>query len=126
MASTIPYKTSSQSAVLKVISLGKLMSNVPSAAAELLAACTDTGFLYLDCTDWRGGLSAKQIAQLFQTSKALYDLPQEEKSAWAADHGHAEDMIVGYKEAGVGSGPMEGKREGFEGFMVSRLLLVSR
>jgi isopenicillin N synthase-like dioxygenase len=99
------------------------MSSPAAVAAELLAACTDTGFFYLDCTDWEdGSLSASQIQRLFQISKTLYDLPSEEKRAWAADHNHAEEMIVGYKEAGVGSGPVEGRKDGFEGFMVRKSL----
>lgn len=120
MESTAPSQTSSQSAILQVISLNKLMSDTASIASELLTACTDTGFLYLDCTNWNGTSSMTQIQQLFQTSKTLYDLPWEEKNAWAADHNHGEDMIVGYKEAGMGSGPVDGMKDGFEGFMVSR------
>jgi isopenicillin N synthase-like dioxygenase len=101
------------------------MSSPAAIAAELLAACTDTGFFYLDCTDWKdGSLSASQVQRLFQIIKTLYDLPQEEKSAWAADHHHSEEMIVGYKEAGVGPGPVEARKDGFEGFMVREFLSI--
>ncbi|KAM5437371.1 hypothetical protein McanCB49686_000261 [Microsporum canis] len=117
-STSIPSRPSPQSAILEVISLDKLMSNEAATVSKLLAACTDTGFFYLDCTDWKDGLSANQIKRLFQTSKALYDLAREEKNVWVADHNHAEDMIVGYKDAGMGSGPVEGKKDGFEGFMI--------
>lgn len=121
MEFNLSSEASNQSASLQVISLDKLMSDPVSIAPELLAACTDTGFFYIDCTDWNHGSSMNQIQQLFQTSKALYALTREEKGAWVADHNHSEDMIVGYKEAGMGSGPVEGRKDGFEGFMVSEI-----
>lgn len=111
-------KTASHDAILKVISLKKLMTGDEATSIELLKACKDVGFFYLDCNDWKEGAAADGISKMFKMSERLYDLPQEEKSEWAADKEHGGDMIVGYKQAGVSSGPVEGKKDGFEGFMV--------
>ncbi|KAF3394291.1 Oxidoreductase vrtI [Penicillium rolfsii] len=80
------------------------MSNLAAVATDLLAAS--------------GSLSASQVQRLFQITKDLYNLPRKTRSAWAADHHHAKEMIFGHKEAGFGPGPVEGRKDGFEGFMI--------
>lgn len=113
-----PTKTASHDAILKVISLKKLMIGDEATSIELLKACKDVGFFYLDCNDWEEGAAAYGVSKMFKMSERLYNLPREEKLKWAADKEHGGDMIVGYKQAGVSSGPVEGKKDGFEGFMI--------
>ncbi|TIC89610.1 hypothetical protein CH35J_012756 [Colletotrichum higginsianum] len=39
---------------------------------------------------------------------------------WLVDRDHDEHLVMGYKPAGHGNGPIEGKKDGFEGLMECR------
>lgn len=107
-------------AQLRTINIAKLMERDPEAMNELYQAGIESGFFYIDCTDHSNGELLKQAAEVHQIHKDTCDLPQEEKDKYTADHDHTvgEEIVCGYKRAGHQTGPVEGKRDGFEGFVV--------
>ncbi|KAF5027085.1 hypothetical protein F66182_797 [Fusarium sp. NRRL 66182] len=105
-------------AALRSISLQKLIDGDAEASAQLLKASTDLGFFYLDCQDVASGRIMEDVQNMYDLSIGFYDLPQEEKSKWFVDRDHDENLVFGYKHAGHGNGPVEGKKDGFEGTML--------
>ncbi|KAI2628695.1 gibberellin 20-oxidase [Hypoxylon sp. NC1633] len=104
---------------LRTISYKRLASNDPQTDKEILAACVEVGFFYLDFNDYESGRVVDEVNGLFQASRATYDLPQESKDQWIVDKDHGEDLpVCGYKRSGVSNGSIEGKKDGFEGIMV--------
>lgn len=104
---------------LRTISYTRLMQNEPQIDAEIIAACVEVGFFYLDFNGYASGRVIQEVDALFQASKETYDLPQEDKDTWIVDKDHGEDLpVCGYKRSGVSNGSVEGKKDGFEGIMV--------
>ncbi|KAJ5674726.1 uncharacterized protein N7477_004660 [Penicillium maclennaniae] len=105
---------------LKTISIKALMDGEPKAHEDLLAAGVDSGFFYLDCRDHPSADFLKRIREIHDAAMDWYDEPQSAKDKWAADHDHVkgEEIVCGYKPAGVHTGPVEGKRDGFEGTLL--------
>ncbi|KAJ5153483.1 uncharacterized protein N7482_009961 [Penicillium canariense] len=105
---------------LKTVSIKALMDGNPKVHEDLLAAGVDSGFFYLDCRDHPSGDFLQRIRQIHDAAMEWYDEPQSAKDKWAADHDHikGEEIVCGYKPAGVHTGPVEGKRDGFEGTLV--------
>ncbi|TDZ13860.1 2-oxoglutarate-dependent dioxygenase gloE [Colletotrichum orbiculare MAFF 240422] len=111
-------KISLVDADLRVISLQKLLNGDLSSRRSLLQACTDLGFFYLDCQDVFSGQVMQDVQNMYEMATSFYDLPQEEKSVWLVDRDHDEKLVMGYKPAGHGNGPIDGKKDGFEGLML--------
>ncbi|KAI1873499.1 hypothetical protein JX265_005121 [Neoarthrinium moseri] len=103
---------------LRVVSLQKLIEGDKDTTSILLKACTDLGFFYLDCREVLSGRYTEDVTNMYALAKDFYDMPQEEKSKWLVDRDHDEHMVMGYKPAGHGNGPVEGKKDGFEGLML--------
>ncbi|KAF5515182.1 2-oxoglutarate-dependent dioxygenase gloE [Colletotrichum siamense] len=120
MSAQIPLteKVAKEDADLRVVSLQKLMDGDASVKEDLLKACTDLGFFYLDCRHVASGRIMKEVQDMYTLATSFYDLPQEEKSRWLVDRDHDEHLVMGYKPAGHGNGPVEGKKDGFEGLML--------
>jgi isopenicillin N synthase-like dioxygenase len=105
-------------AALRVISLQKLIDGDETTESELLKACKDLGFFYLDCRGVHSGRIENEVGSMYSLAKDFYDMTQEEKSRWLVDRDHDEHLVMGYKPAGHGNGPVKGKKDGFEGLMV--------
>ncbi|KAK2752024.1 2og-fe oxygenase family protein [Colletotrichum kahawae] len=120
MSAQIPLteKVAKEDADLRVVSLQKLMDGDASVKEDLLKACTDLGFFYLDCRNVASGRIMKEVQDMYTLATSFYDLAQEEKSRWLVDRDHDEHLVMGYKPAGHGNGPVEGKKDGFEGLML--------
>ncbi|KAL3417256.1 2og-fe oxygenase family protein [Phlyctema vagabunda] len=109
---------SKEDASLRVVSLQKLIDGDQTAVTELLNACTELGFFYLNCNGPTSEYVVDQVRSLLELSVEVFDIPQEEKLIWAVDRDHDEHLIMGYKQAGHANGPVEGKKDGFEAFML--------
>ena len=96
---TTPYlhseKVAKEDAALQDISLQKLLDGDQETSAELLKACTDLGFFYLDCRDVSGGKIMEQVQAMYDLATGFYDMTQEEKSKWLVDRDHDEDLVMG-------------------------------
>ena len=96
---TTPYlhsdKVAKEDAALQVISLQKLLDGDQETSAELLKACKDLGFFYLDCRNVSGGKIMEQVQEMYDLATGFYDMSQEEKSRWLVDRDHDEDLVMG-------------------------------
>ncbi|KAH8635731.1 hypothetical protein IG631_11132 [Alternaria alternata] len=110
--------TTKKDVALGVISLQSLIDRDSSTEAVLLKACTDLGFFYLNCVDGCSGRILEDVQAMYSLATNFYDLPQEAKSEWLVDRDHDEHLVMGYKPAGHGNGPIEGVKDGFEGLML--------
>ncbi|KAF9870659.1 hypothetical protein CkaCkLH20_11965 [Colletotrichum karsti] len=118
LPSALSERIAKEDADLRVVSLQKLMDGDDSANDDLLKACTDLGFFYLDCRHVASGRVMQEVQDMYSLATSFYDLPQEAKSEWLVDRDHDEHLVMGYKPAGHGNGPVEGKKDGFEGLML--------
>ncbi|KAK2610030.1 hypothetical protein N8I77_003490 [Diaporthe amygdali] len=120
MASSVvlPEKVAKDDADLRVVSLQGLLDGDEGAKENLLKACTDLGFFYLDCRDVASGQVMRDVEEMYSLSKSFFDLSQEDKLEWFVDRDHDENLVMGYKPAGHGNGPVEGIKDGFEGLML--------
>ncbi|CAJ0553059.1 Ff.00g115710.m01.CDS01 [Fusarium sp. VM40] len=105
-------------AALRVISMQKLIDGDKETSIQLFKACTGLGFFYLDCREVASGGLMKEVQSMYELATSFYDLPQEEKLKWFVDRDHDADLVFGYKPAGHGNGPVQGKKDGFEGSML--------
>lgn len=71
------------------------MDGEQSAQENLLKACTDLGFFYLDCRDVDSGRVVQDVQNMYTLAKAFYDLPQEKKNEYFVDRDHDEDLVFG-------------------------------
>ncbi|KAJ3962694.1 hypothetical protein N0V92_000588 [Colletotrichum tropicale] len=117
----------SQDADLVTISIGKIMECDKTAEESLLNASKDLGFFYLDVRDHPSREVMKQIEIAASTALQFYDLPQSQKSTWEVnkDHVSGEEIIGGYKPAGIQTGSVAGKGDGFEGFLIFEHALMN-
>ncbi|XEV01654.1 hypothetical protein FSHL1_006941 [Fusarium sambucinum] len=105
-------------AALCVISMQKLIDGDEATINQLLKACKGLGFFYLDCRGVASGRLLEEVESMYELATSFYNLPQEEKLRWFVDRDHDEDLVFGYKPAGHGNGPVQGKKDGFEGLML--------
>ncbi|KAK1450477.1 gibberellin 20-oxidase [Colletotrichum melonis] len=115
---SLPDRVAEENAPLRVISLQQLIDGDEVCREHLLKACTDLGFFYLDCREVASGQVMANVQSMYDLAISFYDLPQDEKMAWLVDRDHDEHLVMGYKPAGHGNGPVEGKKDGFEGLML--------
>ncbi|KAK2030378.1 putative gibberellin 3-beta hydroxylase [Colletotrichum zoysiae] len=113
-------KVQDEVANLVTVSIGKIMQCDKTAEESLLEASKDLGFFYLDVRDHTSREVTKQIEIATASALQFYGLPQSEKSTWEVnkDHVAGEEIIGGYKPAGVQTGSVAGKGDGFEGFLI--------
>jgi isopenicillin N synthase-like dioxygenase len=91
----LPEEIAKEDADLRVVSLQGLMDGEKSAQDNLLRACTDLGFFYLDCRDVESGRVMQDVQNMYTLAKSFYDLPQETKNMWFVDRDHDEDLVLG-------------------------------
>ena len=91
----LPEKIAKEDADLRIVSLRGLMDGEKSAQENLLKACTDLGFFYLDCRDIDSGRVMQDVQNMYTLATSFYDLPQETKNKWFVDRDHDEDLVLG-------------------------------
>lgn len=91
----LPEKIAKEDADLRIVSLQGLMDGDKSAQENLLKACTDLGFFYLDCRDVDSGRVMQDVQNMYTLATSFYDLPQETKNKWFVDRDHDEDLVLG-------------------------------
>ena len=91
----LPEKIAKDDADLRVVSLQGLMDGEESAKENLLKACTDLGFFYLDCRDVGSGRVMQDVQNMYSLATSFYDLSQEDKNKWFVDRDHDEDLVMG-------------------------------
>lgn len=91
----LPEKIAKEDADLRVVSLQGLLDEDETAKENLLKACTDLGFFYLDCRDVHSGRVTEDVQNMYTLATSFYDLPQEAKNKWFVDRDHDEDLVMG-------------------------------
>lgn len=91
----LPAKIATEHADLQVVSLQGLLDEDETAKENLVKACTDLGFFYLDCRDVYSGRVMQDVQNMYTLAKSFYDLPQEAKDKWFVDRDHDEDLVMG-------------------------------
>lgn len=75
-------------AELRTISYNQLVAGDGDAAQELYKAGTESGFFYLDCTDHPSAPLLEYVEKLNKTFVDTFELPDDVKCKWQADHDH--------------------------------------
>ncbi|RGP61347.1 hypothetical protein FLONG3_10581 [Fusarium longipes] len=121
MSSTTDKSPGPQEANLHVLSFSSLLNGDKSELANLLSACEDHGFFYLDLRDEESGKILQQLEATWEIMKPWFSQPLEEKlKTKTISDAH------GFKPPGVQSGVNENTRDGFEALRISRVGLLSR
>ncbi|KPM44140.1 hypothetical protein AK830_g2475 [Neonectria ditissima] len=119
-ATTNPSPAPEQ-AQLHVLSFASLLKGDPNEAANLLSACENDGFFYLDIRDWESGAMLKDLEEAGRVTKEWFKQPLEQKlKTETLSDAH------GYKAPGVQSGVNENSRDGFEALRISRVNLLGQ
>ncbi|KAK9423240.1 putative Fe2OG dioxygenase domain-containing protein [Seiridium unicorne] len=72
-------------ASLTTISVSKLLEGDEASAAQLLKACTEVGFFYLDLRSPKTDDTLRDVEQLFKTADDLFNLDVDEKRQYNTD-----------------------------------------
>ncbi|TWU71817.1 hypothetical protein ED733_001403 [Metarhizium rileyi] len=107
----------SKQADLKSISLADLLSGDPSTASDLVTACKQNGFFYLDFRHASTCDTLKHADELADIGKSVFSLCLEEKEQYSTEK-YLPSRLFGYKRAGCSVGPFAGKKDGYESFSV--------
>jgi len=90
----LPQKVAREDASLRMISLQDLANGVKSSQNDLLRACTELGFFYLDCRDFDSGKVMERVQDMYSLGTSFFDLSQQEKSQWQVEE-HGEHLVMG-------------------------------
>jgi isopenicillin N synthase-like dioxygenase len=80
---------------LKAISLVKLLTGDQKSAKDLVQACKENGFFYLDFRDPSTSRSLQQVNELIDVGNAVFSLPLEEKEAYSTEK-YLPSRLLGY------------------------------
>ena len=80
---------------LKAISLVKLLAGDSESAKDLVQACKENGFFYLDFRGPSTSRSLKQVDELINVGNAVFSLPLEEKEAYSTEK-YLPSRLLGY------------------------------
>ncbi|CAD6565746.1 MAG: hypothetical protein ASARMPREDX12_006752 [Alectoria sarmentosa] len=105
---------------LHIISASDLLKDDPYVKKCLLAACQENGFFYLDYRS----TALEKLTELYGVAKDFFELSLEEKLKYDVE-GQGPEKYDGYKIAGRSTGPLVGKRDGFEAFTIPNNSLFS-
>lgn len=127
---------SDQCADLRSISLVKLLADDPESVKDLVQACKEKGFFYLDFNSPTTSQSLRQVDELVDVGNAVFKLPLEEKEAYSTEKylpsrllGYLSSFVnnmqssnveISYKRAGCSVGPFAEKKDGYESFSVRK------
>ncbi|KIL87875.1 2og-fe oxygenase family protein [Fusarium avenaceum] len=121
MSATADQISGSEEADLHVLNFCSLQRGDDSEKANLLAACEEHGFFYLDLRDWEFGEILDNLEEIWNIMKKWFDQPLQEKlKTETISDAH------GFKPPGVQSGVTEHSRDGFEALRISRVCLLDR
>jgi isopenicillin N synthase-like dioxygenase len=84
-----------QCAELKAISLVKLLAGDSESAKDLVQACKENGFFYLDFHGPSTSRSLQQVDELISVGNAVFSLPLEEKEAYSTEK-YLPSRLLGY------------------------------
>ncbi|KAM3512156.1 hypothetical protein MY11210_004220 [Beauveria gryllotalpidicola] len=110
---------SASRALLRTISCSELQNEVPRALRELLHAATEDGIFYLKFDDGDKRNWSRSIQGVDRLSHDLFDLSTEEKLLFDIDS-MGKLKLDGYKPLGRNKGGIDGHRDGFESYAISR------
>lgn len=79
MLATTGPNLSPEEANLHVLSFSSLLNGDKSELANLLSACEDDGFFYLDLRDWESGRMLQTLEATWRIIKQWFDQPLGEK-----------------------------------------------
>ncbi|GKZ24016.1 hypothetical protein AbraIFM66951_010514 [Aspergillus brasiliensis] len=113
-----PFPSNIPTAPLLRLSLSKLQARDTTETHNLLQACKDIGFFYLDLQDTNEGTNLLHNAdKLFPIGERLFDLPLDEKKKY--DLGN-QNSYYGYKAQGAMVADRQGNLDGNEFYNVSK------
>ncbi|KAI4216247.1 MAG: hypothetical protein LQ351_001257 [Letrouitia transgressa] len=116
-------------APLKTVSYSGLLDNSISDIERLIYACVTDGAFCLDLKDTGDDSQSPSISNMangiFSIVEKFFDQDLETKMQWEMDC-WGSLQIGGYKPAGKHTGAVEGKRDGFENFLLSNALIRSQ
>ncbi|EOD50828.1 putative 2og-fe oxygenase protein [Neofusicoccum parvum UCRNP2] len=120
---TNPAKDTPQPlANIKEISLELLNNGDEAEAAKLFHACKEDGVFYLNLRNFDGTDShlLRTSSDIYQLSKELFDLTEDEKMKYDIDLFGGDMKLNGYKPIGRNLGGIRGKKDGFESYAISK------
>jgi isopenicillin N synthase-like dioxygenase len=79
MSAIADPSVSSEEANLHVLNFCSLQRGDESELANLLSACEQHGFFYLDLRDWESGGMLHNLEQIWNIMKKWFDQPLQEK-----------------------------------------------
>ncbi|GME42125.1 hypothetical protein MMC12_006235 [Neofusicoccum parvum] len=123
VSSTNPAKDTPQPlANIKEISLELLKNGDEAEAAKLFHACNEDGVFYLNLRNFDGtdGHLLRTSSDIYQLSKELFDLAEDEKMKYDIDLFGGDMKLNGYKPIGRNLGGIRGKKDGFESYAISK------
>ncbi|RAK93869.1 oxidoreductase [Aspergillus costaricaensis CBS 115574] len=113
-----PFPSSVPTAPLLRLSLSKLQAHDVTETHNLLQACKDIGFFYLDLRDTEEGTNLLNHAdKLFPIGERLFDLPLDEKKKYDLA---SQNSYYGYKAQGAMIADRQGNLDGNEFYNVSK------
>lgn len=80
---------------LKAISLVKLLAGDSESTKDLVQACKENGFFYLDFGDPSTSRSLQQVDELIEVGSTVFSLPLEEKEAYSTEK-YLPSRLLGY------------------------------
>ncbi|KAK2612063.1 hypothetical protein QQS21_001912 [Conoideocrella luteorostrata] len=107
----------SKQADLKSISLAGLLAGSVDVVKDLLSACEENGFFYLDFRHESTCEILKLVDELAVIGKSIFKLPLEEKEQYSTEK-YLPSRLFGYKQVGCSVGPFAGKKDGYESFSI--------
>ncbi|KID75019.1 2-oxoglutarate-dependent dioxygenase gloE [Metarhizium brunneum] len=108
---------SSKQADLKSISLAGLLAGNDDVVNDLVSACKENGFFYLDFRHESTCDILKLVDDLAAIGKSVFKLPLEEKEQYSTEK-YLPSRLFGYKTVGCSVGPFAGKKDGYESFSI--------
>ncbi|GLA07250.1 hypothetical protein AnigIFM60653_008205 [Aspergillus niger] len=113
-----PFPSDVPTAPLLRLSLSKLQAHDITETHNLLQACKDIGFFYLDLRDSNEGTNLLNNAdKLFPIGERLFDLPLDEKKKYDLA---SQKSYYGYKAQGAMVADRQGNLDGNEFYNVSK------
>ncbi|KJZ74014.1 hypothetical protein HIM_06682 [Hirsutella minnesotensis 3608] len=102
---------------LKSIPLDKLLAGHVTTENDLVSACQENGFFYLDFRHPSTCEILQHVDECAVIGKEVFKLPLKEKEEYSTEK-YLPSRLFGYKRAGCSVGPMAKKSDGYESFSI--------
>ncbi|KAL2794875.1 hypothetical protein BJX66DRAFT_351026 [Aspergillus keveii] len=102
---------------LHTISMAELQAGRSDAVNNLVSACRDNGFFYLDIRHPSTCSILEVVDNLAPVGNSVFELSLEEKEQYSTEK-YLPSRLLGYKRAGCSIGPFAEKRDGYESFSI--------